>query len=282
MAFIRTRSTGKVDKRGEPILSYQVVWREPVRDDFGVPTGQHKQTSETFPTEKTAKARQRSVETDLETAKGVDPSSQRAKANKPLGEYAREYFDSLAGQIDSSTIDGYEKIYRTHIAAVFGSRPVVSITTADVARFRVSLLAPSSSRRIRCRSTRAAIRVSREISPAAPGGRRTCKASTNRSSASFPCWSWSSAGPRRSTIRVTPSESRNRARASHTPAPRYLRVILPCCPIRNGGLPGTDLPVAGCATHPALAQSAVHPAMLLRRRCACPQRIVCIPSRSHR
>jgi hypothetical protein len=37
-------------------------------------------------------------------------------------------------------------------------------------------------------------------------------------------------------------------------APRYLRAILPCCPIRNGGLSGTDLPVAGCARHRALVK----------------------------
>lgn len=146
MAFIRARTTGKVDKRGEPIQSFQVVWREPVRDDFGAPTGKFKQTSETFDTERKAKAHQRQIETELESAKGIDPSSQRAKANKPLGFYAKQYLDSLAGQIDPSTITGYTKLYRTHIAQVFGSRPVVSITSADVARFRAELLAPHERR----------------------------------------------------------------------------------------------------------------------------------------
>ena len=146
MAYIRERETGKVDKFDNPILSYQVVWREPVRDEFGAPTGKSKQTSETFPTERKAKAHLRHVENQLEGARGIDPSSQKAKANRPLGEYAKQYLNSLAGTIDDSTIEGYEKLYRAHIGPVFGSKPVASITTADLARFRANLLAPHKQR----------------------------------------------------------------------------------------------------------------------------------------
>ncbi|OBF82309.1 integrase [Mycobacterium sp. 852002-51163_SCH5372311] len=146
MAHIRKRPSGKVDKFGNPIVRYQVVWLEPVRDEFGAPTGQFKQTSETFDTERMAKARLRKVEDALDSAKGIDPSSAKAKANRPLGEYAKQYLDSLAGQVDPSTIEDYGKIYRRHIAAVFGSKPVASITTADVARFRANLLAPHEQR----------------------------------------------------------------------------------------------------------------------------------------
>lgn len=39
MATIRKRTTGQLDKFGNPIVSYQVRWREPVRDEFGAPTG---------------------------------------------------------------------------------------------------------------------------------------------------------------------------------------------------------------------------------------------------
>jgi hypothetical protein len=142
MAYIRARTTGKLDKFDNPILSYQVVWREPVRDDFGAPTGQFKQASETFPTERKAKAHQRKIENDLESAAGVSPSAAKTKANTPLGTYAKQYLDSLVGTVDPSTIGGYEKIYRAHIGPVFGSTPVAGITTADVARFRAKLLAP--------------------------------------------------------------------------------------------------------------------------------------------
>lgn len=148
MAHIRKRPTGAVDKFGNPTVRYQVVWLEPVRDSFGAPTRnpdgslRFKQTSETFATERQAKAHQRKVESQLEDARGIDPSSAKAKANTPLGTYAKQYLDSLAGQIDPATIDGYEKLYSKHIGPVFGSKPVASITTADVARFRAELLQP--------------------------------------------------------------------------------------------------------------------------------------------
>jgi hypothetical protein len=124
MAYIRKCETGQLDKFGNPLVSYQVVWREPVRDEFGAPMGKLKQTSETFPTERKAKAHQRKVENELESAAGVSPSSQKAKANLSLGHYAKQYLDGLVGTVDDSTIEGYEKIYRTHIGPVFGSRPV--------------------------------------------------------------------------------------------------------------------------------------------------------------
>ncbi|QNI08309.1 site-specific integrase [Mycobacterium kubicae] len=152
-ATIRKRETGKLDKRGNPVVSYQVRWREPVRDEFGAPTGKFRQTSETFDTERKAKAHLRKVEDQLDSGRGVDPSSTKTKANTPLGTYARQYLDSLAGSIDPNTIEDYQKIYQAHIAAVFGSRPVASITTADVARFRADLLAPHVRRHGRAKAT---------------------------------------------------------------------------------------------------------------------------------
>jgi integrase len=146
MAYIRVRETNARTK-GRPVRSYVVCWREPVRDDYGaVVPGKTVQRTETFKVEKLAKARLREVESHLDSAQGANPSSQKAKANRPLGEYARQYLDGLAGTIDATTIEGYEKLYRTHIAPVFGSKPVASITTADVSKFRANLLAPHPQR----------------------------------------------------------------------------------------------------------------------------------------
>lgn len=74
--------------------------------------------------------------------RGIDPSSAKAKSNRPLGEYARQHLDSLVGQMEPTTIEGYEKLYRTHIAPRFGARPVTAITAADVDSFRAALFAP--------------------------------------------------------------------------------------------------------------------------------------------
>ncbi|OBI11151.1 integrase [Mycobacterium sp. E2327] len=147
-ATIRKRVTGQLDKFGNPVVSYQVRWREPLRDEFGAPAldadGKplHKSTGKTFPTERKAKAHARKVDNALESASHINPSDAQAKANTPLGVYARQYLDSLAGTVDPTTIQGYEKLYRTHIAPVFGSKPVAAITTAQVERWRASLLQP--------------------------------------------------------------------------------------------------------------------------------------------
>ncbi|EIT93614.1 tyrosine-type recombinase/integrase [Mycobacteroides abscessus] len=145
-ATIRKRLSKKLDRNGNPIIRYQVRWLEPVRDEFGAPTGEFRQTGETFDTERQAKARARRVDDELESGKGADPSSTKAKANRPLGEYAKQYFDALVGTIDDNTIQDYRKIYHTHIGPVFGSRPVGSITTADIASFRAELLRPHQRR----------------------------------------------------------------------------------------------------------------------------------------
>jgi integrase len=153
MAYIRKRETGQQDKFGNLLVSYQVVWREPVRDEFGAPTGKFKQTSETFDTERKAKAHLRHIEIQLDSAQGVDPSSQKAKANRPLGHYAEQYLNGLAGTIDESTIEGYAKIYHSHIGPAFGQKPVAAITSADVTRFRAQLLAPHQRRHGRAKAT---------------------------------------------------------------------------------------------------------------------------------
>jgi integrase len=139
MAFIRKRTTS------DAVTRYQVVWREPVRDEYGAPTGRTRQTSETFDTERAAKRHLRKVETELDSAAG-NPSAAQAKAATPLGAYAKMYFDGLVGSVDPSTIEGYAKVYRTHIAPTFGSKPVGTITTADVTAFRAALAAPHPRR----------------------------------------------------------------------------------------------------------------------------------------
>nr|WP_235683387.1 site-specific integrase [Mycolicibacterium fluoranthenivorans] len=114
-----------------------------MRDEFGaILPGKTIQRTDTFDTEKAAKARLLEVEYGLAGAKGIDPSGAKAKANTVLGVCARQYLDSLVGIIDASTIEGYEKIYRAHIGPVFDGRPVASITTAEVTAFRAQLPAP--------------------------------------------------------------------------------------------------------------------------------------------
>ncbi len=104
MAYIRVRDTGARVK-GRPVRSYVVSWREPVRDEYGaVVPGKTVQRTETFKAEKPAKARLREIETHLDSGRGSDPSSQKAKANRLLGEYAKQYLGGLAGAIEPAPL----------------------------------------------------------------------------------------------------------------------------------------------------------------------------------
>ncbi len=132
MAYIRVRETGARTK-GSLVRGHVVSWREPVRDEYGaIVPGSTVQRTETFKGERQAKSLLREIETHLANAAGVSPSSQKVEANTLLGTYARQCLDSLAGTVDDSTVEGYEKIYHTHIAPVFGSKPVASIIAGSI------------------------------------------------------------------------------------------------------------------------------------------------------
>jgi hypothetical protein len=76
MAYIRTHDT-KLRRKGKVVKTYAVVWREPVRDDFGLPTGQLRARRETYPTREAAEARR----DELNAAKpGVEGRTGKAQA----------------------------------------------------------------------------------------------------------------------------------------------------------------------------------------------------------
>lgn len=144
-ATIRKRETGKLDKRGNPVVSFQVRWREPVRDQFGVPTGKHRHRGEAFPTEEQANARKAKVDQALAEMR-LDPGEARDLAAKPLGQYATEFFDGLAGTIDADTVAKYRANYLLYVAPTLGPRPVASIRVADVKKLRSELASTTSKR----------------------------------------------------------------------------------------------------------------------------------------
>ena len=110
--------------------------------------------------ERAGQARLLEIEAHLGLCQRCRPSRQKAKANTPLGTYARQYLDGLVGTVDPTTIEGYEKLYRTHIAPV-SVKPVASITTADVTSFRANLLAPHKRHSHRQRASLQPVTVTR-------------------------------------------------------------------------------------------------------------------------
>jgi integrase len=128
---------------------YQLLWRDPISDEYGRPTGRKRQTSEVISRDndrdalKAAQRRRVAIEASLET--GHSPSDTRAE--RTLGEYAADYFDSLTGSLKDQTIEGYRKLYRVHLAPELGNRPIASIQVSDVTRLRAKLPTSQPHRR---------------------------------------------------------------------------------------------------------------------------------------
>ena len=79
MAYIRKLCSGR----------YQVGWREPKRDEYGVAlSGNYIQRTETFDDENQAVARKDEVETALEVGR-FDPATQRQLSKRPLASIFR-------------------------------------------------------------------------------------------------------------------------------------------------------------------------------------------------
>lgn len=139
MAFVKQRSSAN------GLTAWQVVWKEPKRDAYGVATGQYRQRGQTFPTEAQANAHKAKVEQALADMR-LDPGEARDLAAKPLGQYATEFFDGLAGTIDKATVDKYRANYLLYVAPTLGPRPVASIRVADVKKLRSELASTTSTR----------------------------------------------------------------------------------------------------------------------------------------
>lgn len=145
---------------------WQVMWREPLRDEYGQAIkGRYTQRAESFSEETQAHVRKRAIE-DAQ-AVGIDPATQRNLASRTLGAYAADFFDSLPGTgIDPETIDKYRKIYAAYIATPLGSKPVAAIRVADVKKLRSDLASQISKRTKRPLSVatiKHALRVLRSI-----------------------------------------------------------------------------------------------------------------------
>lgn len=139
MAFVKQRSSAN------GLTAWQVVWKEPKRDAYGVPTGQYRQRGQTFPTEEQANVCKAKVEQALADMR-LDPGEARDLAAKPLGQYATEFFNGLAGTIDAETIAKYRANYLLYVAPTLGPRPVASIRVADVKKLRSELASTTSTR----------------------------------------------------------------------------------------------------------------------------------------
>src|SRR5262245_54483851 len=93
MAYIEVHET-RQRRDGKPVNRYAVIWREPVRDSFGLPTGRTRNRSERYPTREQAQARVDELNAARRTTGTTALAEQRKAGDVPFGYYARAWLDS--------------------------------------------------------------------------------------------------------------------------------------------------------------------------------------------
>lgn len=149
MAYVRAHET-KQKRNGKPIRTYAVVWREAVRDDFGLPTGQLRACRETYSTRDAAEARRDELNAARHTSGTTALAEQRKAGELPFGYYARAWLDAqrikaASGKVKADTIDGYEKRLAVYALPEFGGRAIASVTPAHCEQFLAALVAKGVS-----------------------------------------------------------------------------------------------------------------------------------------
>jgi integrase len=157
MAYIRAHETSQ-KRKGRAVKRYEVVWREPVRDDFGLPVAlpggktKTRARQESFATREDAEARRDELNAAKHTGQTSALAEQKKAGDLPLGHFARELFDSMRGTVKPRTLSEAEAVYKRYLADAFGQKAIATITAADVRHFRAELLSPRQRRSYDTRS----------------------------------------------------------------------------------------------------------------------------------
>ena len=145
MAYIRSYDT-KQKRKGKTVKRHEVVWREPQRDAFGLPTGGVRSRQESYPTREAAEARRDELNAARHTAGTSALAEQRIAGDLPFGYYARAWVESqrvkaASGKVKSDTVDGYEGCLAVYALPEFGAKAIASITPAHCEQFIAALVA---------------------------------------------------------------------------------------------------------------------------------------------
>lgn len=144
MAHIRTYETAE-RRKGKPVRVYRVVWREPVRDKFGLPTAKTRARQENYPTREAAEARRDELNAARHTTGTSALAEQRKAGEQPFGYYARAWLDAqrvkvASGKVKADTVDGYERRLAVYVLPEFGAKAIASITPAHCEQFLAALV----------------------------------------------------------------------------------------------------------------------------------------------
>lgn len=154
MAYIRSYDT-TARRNGKPVKRYEVVWREPVRDEYGLPVpvdpakpnGRKKSRAcqETYPTREAAEARRDELNAARHTTGTTALAQARKAGDLPFGYYARAWLDSLQlkvsqGRMKQRTLDDYEKYLQRYALKTFSGTAIAAITPRHCEEFLASLV----------------------------------------------------------------------------------------------------------------------------------------------
>jgi integrase len=154
MAYVRAHET-KQKRNGKPVKTYAVVWREPVRDEFGLPIPvnpdhpdgpkQMRAQRETYTTREAAEARRDELNAAGHTIGTSALAEQRKSGDLPFGHYAHGWLDAQAvkvsqGKLKQRTVDEYDRLLRCYVLDEFGGTAVAAITPAHCERLLTALV----------------------------------------------------------------------------------------------------------------------------------------------
>jgi integrase len=148
MAYIRAYDT-KQRRKGKVVKTYAVVWREPVRDDLGLPTGPLRARRETYPTREDAEARRDELNAARHTTGTTALAEQRKAGELPFGYYARGWLDAQAlkvaqGKLKQRTVDEYARLLRCYVLDELGGTVIAAIIPAHCEAVLTALVRQAS------------------------------------------------------------------------------------------------------------------------------------------
>lgn len=155
MAWITKYETTE-RRRGKPVATYRVTFKDVVRDENGLPipadpakpNGRKKATNrqETFPTRELAEARRDELNAARHTNGTSALADQRIAGDLPFGHYAQAWIESQAlkvaqGRLKQRTLDDYERVVKRYALDRFAAKAVASVTPRDCELFLADLAA---------------------------------------------------------------------------------------------------------------------------------------------
>ncbi|WP_336584342.1 site-specific integrase [Mycolicibacterium tusciae] len=155
---MRVRETKRRNK-GKPVLAYDVVWTEPVRDHFGVPVPENpdrpngpkrmRPRQETYAVRAIAQARVDELNAAKHTTGTSALADTKAKGEQPFGFYAKGWLQqqevkAASGKLKRDTVDEYARQLRTYVLPMLGGMATASISPARVEELLAALVRQTS------------------------------------------------------------------------------------------------------------------------------------------